>query len=67
MMSHIGSESSIHVNPQHKGEFTKYCENKGYTKVTDGCIKEGLKDSDPHVRKEANFARNSKNWNHEKK
>ena len=66
-MSHIEGESEININPQHKGRFTTYCESKGYDKVTTGCINEGLKDSDPHIRKEANFARNAEKWHHSKK
>lgn len=66
MMNHISSESNIQLDPKHKGAFTKYCHNNGYTKVTKGCIQQGLKDTDPHIRKEANFAQNAKSWNHKK-
>ena len=65
MLEHlISTENDIRIKKENQGKFTKYCESKGYTKVTNGCIKEGLKDSDPQVRKEANFARNAKGWNH---
>ena len=60
-------KSPIHLDPSHKGQFTEYCKKLGYTKVTKACIEKGLKDSDPHIRKQANFARNARKWNHKKK
>lgn len=57
----------IKINPKHSGRFKKYCKEKlGSDEVTDECIEAGLKDEDPAVRKEANFARNSKKWKHGK-
>jgi len=49
---------NVHIESDHKGEFTEWCKQQGYKKVTCGCIEKGLKSSDPKVRKQANFARN---------
>jgi len=62
----LEKQSKIKLDSKHKGAFTKYCKDKGYDGVTDACIKEGLKDQDPHIRKEANFARNARKWKHKK-
>jgi len=69
MFNHLVAteDSKIHIKKENEGKFTQYCKDHGYTKVTNACIKEGLKDPDPTVRKEANFARNSRKWEHDKK
>ena len=51
-------KSKIKIDHEHDGEFTKWCKEKGYTKVTCKCIEDGKKSDDPHVRKMANFAYN---------
>jgi hypothetical protein len=40
-----------------KGKFTEYCKQKGFTKVTDACISQGLKSSNSTINKRANFAK----------
>jgi len=55
---------AIEINPAHAGEFTKYCKKQGFDGVTNKCIELGLKDEDPKVRKQANFARNARKWKH---
>jgi len=55
----------IEIDPEHKGEFTEYCKKCcGSDEVTDECIEKGLKDPDPKVRKQANFARNARKFKH---
>lgn len=50
----------IHIKPENRGKFTKYCGGK----VTSECIARGKKSSDPAVRKRATFAANSRKWHH---
>lgn len=52
--------SGIHIKPENKGKFTKYCKGK----VTSECIARGKRSSDPAVRKRATFAANSRKWQH---
>lgn len=52
--------SKIHIKESKKGSFTKYCKGK----VTNECIAKGLRSPNPAIRKKANFARNSRKWNH---
>ena len=55
----------IEINPKHKGKFKKYCKKvTGSDEVTDACIEKGLASDNPIIRKEANFSKNSKQWNH---
>jgi len=49
---------SIHIKPENRGKFTKYCGGK----VTGDCIKKGLQSKDAHIRQMANFARNARKW-----
>lgn len=51
---------SIHINPENKGKFTKYCGGK----VTSECIARGKRSSDPAVRKRATFAQNVRKFKH---
>ena len=46
------------------GAFTAWCKRMGYSGVTSECIQKGLKSKNAHVRKMANFARNSRKWKH---
>ena len=55
-------KSGIHIKPENKGKFTKYCKSKGHGSVTDACISEGLASKSAAVRKRANFAKVSKSW-----
>lgn len=50
----------IHIKPENKGKFTKYCGGK----VTSECIAKGKRSSDPAVRKRATFAANARKWHH---
>lgn len=50
----------IHIKPENRGKFTKYCEGK----VTSECIAKGKRSSDPAVRKRATFAANARKWHH---
>lgn len=50
---------TIHIKPENRGKFTKYCGGK----VTNECIQRGLKSKNPTIRKRANFARNARKWN----
>lgn len=56
-------KSGIHIKPENKGKFTKYCKGKGHKSVTTECIEEGLASKMAGVRKMANFARNARSWN----
>ena len=55
-------KSGINIKKSRKGLFTSFCRRKGYSGVTNACIAEGLKSSDPKIRRRANFARNSRKW-----
>ena len=48
----------VAIDKEHQGEFTEWCKEQGYTKVTCGCIAKGKKSDDPHIRKQATFAYN---------
>lgn len=50
----------IHIKPENRGKFTKYCGGK----VTSECIAGGKRSSDPAVRKRATFAANARKWHH---
>ena len=54
---------NIEIKPSHKGKFTEYCGGK----VTEECISKGLGSQSESVRKQAQFALNSKSWYHSKK
>jgi len=41
---------------KHPGAFTSYCKKKGFDGVTQECINEGKKSSNPTVRKRATLA-----------
>ena len=48
------SPSGIHIKPENKGTFTKYCGGK----VTDKCVAKGKKSPSAAIRKKATFAGN---------
>lgn len=52
------AKNGIHIKTKNKGKFTAYKKRTGKT------TEEALHSKDPHVRQMANFARNSKKWNH---
>ena len=57
VLEEMTKENPIHLNPEHKGEFTKWCRQQGFSGVNCECIKEGLKAGGNRAR-QANFARN---------
>lgn len=60
------SNSGIEIKKSHKGRFTRYCENKGHEGVTSECIKEGLASNIAATRKQAQFAKNARSFEHKK-
>lgn len=52
----------IEIKPENKGKFTEYCGGK----VTNDCIEKGLGSPSEEVRKQAQFAKNAKSWDHSK-
>jgi hypothetical protein len=57
-MIHIKKSATPSIDPDNKGQFTKFCKSKGYTGVTCQCICEALKSRSVKRVKEANFAYN---------
>lgn len=53
----------IEIKPENKGKFTKYCGGK----VTEKCISKGLGSPSESVRKQAQFAKNARLFDHGKK
>jgi hypothetical protein len=60
-------KAKIHIKPQNKGTFTKWCKSNGYGGVNSKCVAAGKKSSNSKIRKKATFAANAKKWNHKKK
>lgn len=60
MANYSANGGKIHIKPENRGKFTKYCGGK----VTSECIARGKKSSDPVVRKRATFAANARKWHH---
>jgi len=54
----------IHIKEENRGKFTEYCKRKGYKKVTQKCIQEGLRSKNLTTRKRAVFAKNTRKWKH---
>ena len=54
----------IYIKPENRGKFTAWCKRNGYSGVTLECIKRGLRNKNPRVRKMANFARNARKFKH---
>lgn len=61
-------KSPIKINPAHKGEFTAKAKKHGESvqEYADQVLKPGSKAS-PATKKQANFARNAKSFDHKKK
>ena len=59
-MNTFAKGGEIHIKPENRGKFTKYCGGK----VTSECIARGKRSSDPAVRKRATFAANARKWHH---
>lgn len=57
------SKSSIHINPAHKGEFTRKAKEAGKSVQEEAAdvLKPGSKAS-AKTKKQANFARNAAKW-----
>lgn len=56
----------IHLNPAHKGQFTAKAKKHGMTVAQFAAYVLNHKDKfDPETVKQANFARNARNFNHE--
>lgn len=49
------------------GSFHEWLGKSKDKPITEADIQRGLKSPDPHIRKMAQFAKNSKKWNHKKK
>lgn len=58
----MAEKSKIEIKPENKGKFSEHCRRKGYEGVTNECIEKGLASKSASLRKQANFARNSKLW-----
>lgn len=59
-MNTFATGGKIHIKPENRGKFTKYCGGK----VTSECIAKGKRSSDPAVRKRATFAQNVRKFKH---
>lgn len=59
-MNTFATGGKIHIKPENRGKFTKYCGGK----VTSECIARGKRSSSPAVRKRATFAANARKWKH---
>ncbi len=55
--------AAIKIKDANKGKFTEYCKDKGHKGVTGECIEEGLASKSDKVKKRAQFAKNSREWN----
>lgn len=55
-------QPKIEIKKENRGKFTEYCKRKGYTKVTNACIEEGLASKMASTRKQAQFAKNAREW-----
>lgn len=55
---------SIHINPEHKGEFTEYANRNGMS-VQEAAHHVLAHSNDPHLRKQAQFAINASHFNHQ--
>ena len=58
---------AIEIKKSHEGKFTQYCKDKGHSGVTSECIREGLASEMSKTRKMAQFAKNARSFNHDKK
>ena len=57
------SKPKIEIKKSHEGKFTKYCGGK----VTEKCISKGFGSPSESVRKQAQFAKNARLFDHSKK
>lgn len=59
-----GATAPIYIKPSHKGKFTAYAKSKGESVQGAASKVMADKSASPALRKEANFARNAKKFNH---
>ena len=52
----------INIKPENKGKFTAWAKRHGHKGVTNAAIEEGLASRLASVRKQAQFAKNAKEW-----
>ena len=60
ILEFLKNGSGIHIKPENKGKFTKYCHGK----VTDECIRKAKASGNPTLVKRATFAANARKWKH---
>jgi hypothetical protein len=60
-------KTKLHLENLKKGSFHEWLGKKPDEPITDADIEKGLNSDDPHVRKQAQFAKNAKKWKHPKK
>ncbi len=53
----------IHIKPENRGSFTRYCKAMGENGVTSKCISKGKASKSSSIRKKATFAKNARDWN----
>lgn len=53
----------IKIKDENKGKFTAWAKRHGHKGVTNAAIEEGLASRLASVRKQAQFAKNAKEWN----
>lgn len=56
------TSEAIEIKRENRGKFTDYCKSRGYSGVTQDCIKEGKRSPNRITRKRAIFAENSRRW-----
>lgn len=57
---------TIEIKPSHEGRFHDWTGTPQGQKIPMEKIEKGLHSKDPAIRKEANFARNAREWDHSK-
>ena len=60
MLEFLKNGSGIHIKPENRGKFTKYCHGK----VTDECIRKAKASGNPTLVKRATFADNARHFKH---
>lgn len=58
---------AIEIKKSNEGKFTQYCKDKWNSGVTSKCIREGLASEMSKTRKMAQFAKNARSFDHNKK
>ena len=60
------TDSKKNIHDIKKGAFHRWLGKKPGEPITDADIEKGLRSQDPHVRRMAQFAKNSRKWKHGK-